>query len=61
MKGYGRIQIYTYLRAGIVTFNTLDGPGDIIQVRGKIFSTRPDRTWSPPSPLYNRYLSLSRV
>jgi len=32
-----------------------------IPVRGEIFSTRPDRSWSPPSLLYNGYRSLLRV
>jgi hypothetical protein len=29
--------------------------GDRIPVGGEIFRTRPDRTWSPPSLLYNGY------
>ena len=29
--------------------------GNRIPVGGKIFRTRPDRPWGPPSPLYNGY------
>jgi len=29
--------------------------GDRIPVGGKTFSTRPDRSWGPPSLLYNEY------
>jgi len=29
--------------------------GDRIPVGGKIFRTRPDRSWGPPSLLYNGY------
>ena len=32
----------------------LDGPG-IESLGGEIFRTRLDRTWGPPSPLYNGY------
>ena len=39
---------------GIATRYGLDGPG--IESRlGKIFRTRPDRPWGPPSLLYNGY------
>jgi hypothetical protein len=39
---------------GIATGYGLDGPG--IEIRwGKIFHTRPDRPWGPPSLLYNGY------
>ena len=40
---------------GITTRYGLDGPGIESRGAGKIFSTRPDRLWGPPSPLYNRY------
>ena len=39
---------------GIATDYELDGPG--IESRwGEIFRTCPDRSWGPPSLLYNRY------
>ena len=38
---------------GITTRYGLGGPGDRIPVEGKIFRTRTDRPWVPPSLLYN--------
>ena len=42
---------------GIATGYGLNGPGiqSPIGGGGEIFSTRPDRPWGPPSPLYNGY------
>ena len=39
---------------GIATCSGVDGPG-IKFLGGEIFRTRPDRSWGPPSLLYNRY------
>jgi len=39
---------------GIATHYGLDGPGSN-PGEGEIFLTRPDRTWGPPSLLYNEY------
>ena len=39
---------------GIATGYGLDGPGSN-SGGGKIFRTRPDRSWGPPSLLYNGY------
>ena len=44
---------------GIVTGYGLDGPG-IKSRLGEIFRTCPDRTWGPPSLLYNGYRVFPR-
>ena len=47
---------------GMVTRFGLDGPGIESRWRSEILRTRPDRTWGPPSPMYNGYrVSLPRV
>jgi hypothetical protein len=45
---------------GIATRYGLDGPGIESRWR-RIFRTRPDRPWGPPSLLYNRYRVLLGV
>ena len=40
---------------GMATRYGLEGPGIESQWGGKIFRTRPDRPWGPPSLLYNGY------
>jgi hypothetical protein len=42
---------------GIATHYGMDGPG-LNPGMGKIFYTRPDRSWGPPSLLYNWYRSF---
>ena len=43
---------------GIATRYGLDGPGIESRWGGEIFRTRPDRSWGPPSLLYNGYRVL---
>ena len=40
---------------GIATGYGLDGPEIESRWEGEIFRTCPDRSWGPPSPLYNGY------
>ena len=40
---------------GIATGYGMDCPGIRIPVGGEIFRTYPDRSWGPPSLLYNGY------
>ena len=42
---------------GIATGYGLDGPGSN-RGGGEIFRTRPDRSWGPPSLLYNGYRAI---
>ena len=42
-------------RAGIATGYGLGSPGIESRWGGEIFRTRPNRTWGPPSLLYNEY------
>jgi hypothetical protein len=44
---------------GIATDYRLDGPGSN-PGGGKIFHTRPDQPWGPPSLLYNGYWVFPR-
>ena len=44
---------------GIATRYGLGGPGNESR-QGEIFRTRVDRTWIPPSLLYNRYRAFPR-
>ena len=49
------MQVYEGGRDSSVGIATRYGPGDRVQVRGKIYRTRPDRSWGPTSFLYNMY------
>jgi len=40
---------------GIATGYVLDGPGSESRWGGEIFRTCPNRSWGPPSLLYNGY------
>ena len=56
--GLNQIQCFHWIRCrvssvGIAARYVLDGPG--IESRWRIFRTRPDRLWGPPSLLYNGY------
>jgi len=45
---------------GTATLYGLYGPGIESRWGGEIFHTRPDRSWDPPSLLYNGYRVFSR-